>query len=150
MENSTLQINTDFVFVDKLKIKFGLSKIDGRGVFATEKIYKDELIERCPLIQLQNRSRYHTDYTIWKYCFPKPLCDCDECKNHGFMFYMMSGHGMIYNHQDDNNATVKFNYKDGYADFIAIKDIDINEEVFVNYGNDYFKNLEKRLVKDVT
>lgn len=146
-ESSANDISVDYL--ESLKIKFYMSPIDGRGVVATQDISQHEVIERCPLIPLMNRSRYQLEPSIWKYCYPKPLCDCAECKNHGFLFFMVAGHGMIYNHQDDNNADMHFNFTKLYVDIVAKRDIKKGEEVFVNYGEDYFKNIQKKSVKDV-
>lgn len=146
-ETSSTNITVDYL--ESTKIKFFMSPIDGRGVVATQDISEREIIERCPMVPLMNRSRYQLEPTVWRYCYPKPLCDCSDCKNHGFLFFMVAGHGMIYNHQDDNNADIVFNFPKLYADVIAKKEIKKGEEVFVNYGEDYFKNIEKKSLKDV-
>jgi hypothetical protein len=72
--------------------------------------------------------------------YAQPPCQCDECEKHGFVFHMALGYGMMYNHQDNPNALWKFNYTQLLGDVIAIKDIDIGQEIFVNYGNCYFDN----------
>lgn len=136
-------------FLDNLKIKFFMSPIDGRGVVATQDIDQNELIERCPIIPLSNRSRYQLEPMIWRYCYPKPLCECNDCKNHGFLFFMVAGHGMMYNHQDNHNADISFNFTQLYADIIAKRPIKKDEEVFVNYGPDYFNKIPKKSVEDV-
>lgn len=136
-------------FGEVKKIKFYMSPIHGRGVVATQDIEQNEIIERCPLIPLMHRSRYQTEPNIWRYCYPKPLCDCTECNNHGFLFFMVTGHGMIYNHQDNNNARMQFNFKELYVDVIAVRPIKSGEEVFVTYGEEYFKNIPKKSIEDV-
>ena len=140
-------VTKDYDFIHNYKIKFGHSSVGGRGVFATSDIEEGELIERCPLVPLDHRSKYQSDSSIWRYCYTKPVCDCSECKNHGFIFYMVLGHGMIYNHQDDNNADMKFHHKDLYVDIIANRPIHNGQEIFVTYGNKYFKNREKVVVE---
>jgi len=119
------------------------SKVSGRGVFALNDIAVGEVIEICPMVPLINRSRYQLEPNIWKYCYTKPLCDCADCKNHGFLFYMVAGYGMMYNHQDNNTATFRFDYNELVGTVIAIKEIKAGEEIFVNYGPDYFKNITK-------
>lgn len=146
VDSSTQTENPPYVFPSEYKICYGHSKVGGRGVFATSDIKEGELIERCPMVPLENRSRYQHDPSIWRYCYTKPLCDCSECNNHGFVFYMVLGHGMIYNHQDDHNADWKFDYKNLYADVIANRNILKGNEVFVSYGSGYFKNREKVVV----
>lgn len=125
------------------KIKIDYSSIQGIGVFATQDIPKGELIERCPMVKLEWRSKYLHDPTIWKYCYSQPKCQCSDCKNHGHYFWMVLGYGMIYNHQDEPNTIWKFKYKEAYADVISTKDIPAKEEIFVSYGSSYFKNKKK-------
>ena len=60
---------------------------------------------------------------------------------------MVLGYGMIYNHQDNNNAVWQFNYQNLYADIIATRDIQINEEIFVNYGINYFEKMTKKVIR---
>lgn len=128
----------DFLPIDKIKL--GHSRIHGRGVFASKNIKRGEIIERCPLIQMENRSKYQTDGTVYSHMYAQPPCDCYECTNHGFLFFMAFGYGMLYNHQDKPNALWKFNYTQLFGDVIAVKDISADEEIFVSYGNMYFNS----------
>jgi SET domain-containing protein len=122
------------------KVIIGDSKIQGRGVFSLVDIKKGEIIERCPLIEMEYRSKYQLDPTIFAYLYAQPPCDCEECTKHGFVLNMALGYGMMYNHQDSPNALWKFNYTQSLGDVIAIKDIKANEEIFVSYGNCYFNS----------
>lgn len=130
----------DFNF--KRKIVLDYSDIHGRGIFATEDIWPGELVERCPMITLSHRMNYHKDPTIWSYMFTN-TCPCDECKRHGGHFLMIMGYAQLYNHQDDNNASIKFFLKEQYADITALRKIPKGEEIFVNYGPKYFKSRDK-------
>jgi hypothetical protein len=125
------------------KIILKQSLIHGVGVFATQDIVTDEIIERCPMIPLAFRSRYHTDPQIYRYLYTQPLCPCQECQKHGLILHMVLGYGMIYNHQDNPSAVWKFNWKDSYAEVIANQDIKADQEIYVNYGPNYFKDREK-------
>lgn len=131
---------TPLEFLLNNKVTLGHSKIHGRGVFAYQHIHKGDIIERCPMIQMANRSKYQLDAQVWGYMYAQPPCGCYECKNHGFLFFMVGGYGMMYNHQESPNALWKFNYTQLLADVVAVKDINIGEEVFINYGNAYFNN----------
>lgn len=125
------------------KIIVGYSKvIPGRGVFATEDFKKGDLVERCPMVQMGWRSNYLKDPVIWQYLYTD-RCDCNDCKNHGSLFYMVLGYGMLYNHQDYPNCDWKFNYKELYADVVANTKIKKDEEIFVSYGSNYFRDKEK-------
>lgn len=121
------------------KIVVGGSKVEGRGVFATDNIKEGELVERCPMVVMAHRMNYHKDPTIWSYMFTS-TCPCEECKRHGGHFLMVLGYGQIYNHQDNNNAQIKFFLKEQYADITALRDIKKGDEIFVSYGPNYFKN----------
>lgn len=140
--------NKKINFIQPNKIKVDYSKVEGKGIFATNDIEEGELVERCPMVRLGHRSNYIHDPVLWQYCYTQPKCDCSECKNHGFYFWMVLGYGMIYNHQDIPNTKWVFNYNSSYADVIASKPIKKGEEVFVSYGNSYFKNRKKITVEN--
>ena len=50
-------------------------------------------------------------------------------------YAVVLGHGMIYNHSHEPNVGYKFNKKDFCFDYYTIKDVNKNEELFINYGN---------------
>jgi SET domain-containing protein len=118
----------------------------GLGVFATEDINTGELIERCPLIELEWRSKYVKDAKLVKYVYTNSGCPCNECKKHGPLMFLAAGYGMLYNHQNTPNTKWDFNFKNLFADLIATKDIKNGEEIFVHYGNSYFKEYSKSLI----
>lgn len=135
--DSNLRVqNNQYIQSKKIIVKFSCPEM-GVGVFATEDIEKDELIERCPLIQLAWRSQYHGDPQIRKYCFPLH-CNCQDCQKNSPRLFISLGYGSLYNHQDENNCYTSFNYKDLIADYIAIQPIKKGEEIFINYGDKYF------------
>ena len=121
-------------------VEVRLSDVHFRGVFSTQKIVKDQIIEECPLVPLSNRSKYHNDATIINYVYANKNCDCDECKKHGFMYYMVLGYGMLYNHEANPNAQWKFNYKEFIARLVALTDIEQSKEIFVSYGEEQTTN----------
>ncbi len=107
-------------------IKLGKSPIHGRGVFATEDINSDEVIEVAPLVffdrdEVRNGSRIR-DYDIAHI----------NGKN-----AIMLGYASIYNHADDSNAFWTFNDSDEIV-IKCKKFIRKNEEIFVNYGPAYW------------
>lgn len=123
----------------KIVVKLSSSKI-GLGVFATEDIEEGELVERCPMIQMAWKSNYLRDPQIYNYLYSNSSCQCDDCKRHGHSMFMVLGYGMLYNHKDESNAKMEFNFKNLLGDVIAKKPIKSGEEIFVNYGPIYFKN----------
>jgi len=124
------------------KIQLGYSKVHFRGVFATEDIESEELIERCPMVPLDFRTKYHKDTQLYNYLYTHK-CPCDDCKKHGSIFLMVLGYGMLYNHQDTPNTVWNFNYKEKVADVVATMPIKKGEEIFVSYGAQYFNNKNK-------
>lgn len=129
------------------KIALGYSRlVTGRGVFAVGDISKGELIERCPMVQLAFRTKYHKDPQLFTYLYTNGSCQCEECKRHGNHMYLVLGYGMLYNHQDAPNANWRFNWADGIADLVAQQDIAAGDEIFVSYGANYFKSREKIVV----
>lgn len=119
------------------------SSTEGLGVFANHTIDNNSIIENCPIVPLAFRSRYHSDPQIYNYLFSSPDCECKECKNHGYNLYMILGCGMLYNHSDQHNAEIKFDFQNRTASVIAISSIDKDAEIFINYSQKYFLNINK-------
>jgi SET domain-containing protein len=143
-ENIPFQRILDNIYYQPKKIVIKLSSPEmGIGVFATEDIEEGELIERCPMIQMAWKSNYLRDPQIFNYLYSNKNCLCDDCKRHGPSMFMVLGYGMLYNHQDQPNTKWNFNFKNLLGDVIAKKTIKSGEEIFVNYGSNYFKNRSK-------
>lgn len=102
----------------------------GRGVFAKERISKDELIEQCPVVVLEDAK------------------DRDRLRKTGLVNYyflwgakrdhaaICLGWGAVYNHSFSPNAMFEKHIEDRRMDFTALRDIDAGEEIFVNYNGD--------------
>ena len=125
------------------KILVNDSPIHGRGIFSTEEISENDLIERCPIIKLDFPSKYHCDLKLLDYVYAKPCKPCEKCNNHGHELFMVLGYGMVYNHQDNANAIITFDYVNLIADIVAIKDIGKDKEIYISYGPMYFLNKKK-------
>ena len=117
------------------------SKIHGRGVFAVRDIKEGELIERCPMLKLDFPSKYHCDLKILDYAFARP--SEANWQDHGWDLYLMMGYGMMYNHQDNPNSAISFDYDRLTCDITATSDIKINMEICISYGPMYFLNKKK-------
>lgn len=105
----------------------------GRGIFAALPIKKGEIIEISPVLVLPRK-----DY---------PLLKQTELRNYYFMWGKVTcavcfGIGSMCNHSYTPNATYKKKIKEQVVEFIAIKDIDKDEEITINYnyGNPDDKN----------
>jgi hypothetical protein len=142
-DSENLEAIPSVEFYSPSKVIIKPSSIHGRGIFSTQDIQEGEIVERCPMVPLGFRSRYHNDPQIYKYLYSQPTCPCNECKNHGFIFHMVLGYGMLYNHQDNANTEWKFDFPNSFADVVAIKDIKSGEEIFVDYGTKYFNDQPK-------
>ncbi len=114
---------SDKVYVDKSKILNA-----GLGVFARRDIKKDEIIERCPIIEL-----------------PKfDMANLNESILVTYFFYfgknkerlaIALGFGSIYNHTYKPNAKYRIRQKNKTIDFIALNNIKKNDEITFNYNN---------------
>ena len=119
---------------DVYPIKITYDSAYNRGVIATRKILVGNIIEICPGIidDDENFIGVIRDY-IFK------LSDNEDKSVVAF------GNGSLYNHSDDNNA--EYYMDDDKLYFKAIKDIDIGDEIFVHYGDNYWSSrnyLEKK------
>ena len=144
-ENKEKQEETKDSFVEipqPKKIRIGFSAVHSRGVFATEDIESEEIIETCPMVPLEHRIKYHNDPQLYRYLYTHK-CPCLDCDKHGGIFLMVLGYGMIYNHQDTPNTIWNFRYKDKVAEVIASRPIKKGEEIFVSYGENYFNGRKK-------
>ncbi len=113
--------STDKIFVSQSSIPNA-----GRGVFAKQALGKGEVIEVCPVIEV-------------------PLTDSSNDNDQGlltnYFFYfgdglaIVLGFGSIYNHAYEPNATYIKKPSDGVVEFQAIRDIEVGEEITVNYNN---------------
>ncbi len=108
------------------------SKIEnaGLGVFTARDIKMGEIIERCPIILLDEpdileirKTKLHNYYFMW---------GNDERYHKGAICL---GFGSMYNHSYSPNATYRKLIKEEIIEFIAIKNIKTDEEITVNYNH---------------
>ena len=109
-----------------LKIRVDNSTIDGagRGIFATQDIKKDEVVEICPFVEIDSEE---VGGTLASYVF----FFGDKKQKSGLML----GYGSLYNHSKSPNAKIEINETDRFVRFIAIKDIKKGEEITFDYYN---------------
>ena len=125
------------------KVEVRESPIHGMGVFAIEEIKKDEVIEECHLIDIPTLPIEYNKIVAefmhrfsFKYPADKKLKLVTEV--------LPLGNGCIYNHSDNNNATWRDHPKYKAFQFVAIRDINIGEEICTFYGNDIYWDFQKR------
>jgi len=126
------------IYMNEIQIKN--SEIHGRGVFASDIIKKDDLIEVAPLVRLEWKLRYQYDRVIRDYCWVNTKCECQDCKMHGPGLYLAMGYGSMYNHHDSPNTNIKLDYENLKLIVTANRDILKDEEIFISYGERYFKS----------
>ena len=126
------------------KLYVAQSKIDsaGRGVFARIAMKKGAIIERCPVLEIPEYEGPNINQTIlitYIYYLGK--------KKERLMLAL--GFGSIYNHSETPNAIYSEKYKEETINFIAINDIQKDEEITVNYNPKKQKN-KKPLWLEIT
>jgi len=116
------------------KIYLNDSEIDnaGRGIYAAKLIKKDEIIEKCPVVILSEKevpnlrkTKLVNYYFMWGINPQK-----DEHKA-----AICLGFGSIYNHSYTPNATYIKRIDQDMVEFLAIRDIEKDEEITVNYNH---------------
>jgi uncharacterized protein len=118
------------------KIEIRKSDLNGYGVFATQNISKDEIIEQSPFIISGIRTKDLVQQNIRKFLWPLP-CNCDECKYRGRPYTIASGFVQLYNHSTDSDVKLSYDTNKRIITITAIKDIKKNNEILVNYGPNY-------------
>jgi SET domain-containing protein len=109
-----------------MKIEVRDSNIHGKGVFAKQFIKRGEILEECHYIKLQENDYNKVDIELRKYIFAWPIYTNDS-------MVIALGYGSIYNHSKKNNATWKTDLDKNCFIFYAIKDIKMDEEIFIDY-----------------
>lgn len=103
------------------------SSLAGRGVFAQRNFAKDEIIERCPVIVLNEKDTKQIDPTdLYNYYFSWG----DDLKSGAIAL----GCGSIYNHSYNPNAAYKKDIEHDEIIFLSIRDIKAGDEIVVNYN----------------
>lgn len=112
------------------KIFIGDSAIHGQGVFAAVDLKKGDVIERCPYIVIDDDDLAEEN-RLNDYLFTSPDVSTD--------YLVIMGYGMMYNHSSDPNAEWEIDDDNRFVKFSATKDIAAGEEVFQDYGEEYWQ-----------
>jgi SET domain-containing protein len=114
------------LFQNKLIVK--KSSTHGYGVFAQKTIKKGEKIEECYFLLSRRGDSAFEDYYF-------------DAKGKYAIFL---GFGSIYNHSDDPNADYTINIKNRVTTIKAARTIRKGEEIFVSYGEEWFKSRDMK------
>jgi SET domain-containing protein len=112
----------------------------GLGIFANKKIKKDEVIEYCHASTLNWKRKYVHDLSIIKYSYWSS-CQCKDCQTHGNTGMILFGNGSLYNSAESDdlrNASFRLYPNLNLAIFTAERDIEVDEEILVWWGQKYF------------
>ena len=115
------------------KIRVGDSSIHGQGVFAQVDIKAGEVIERCPYLVIDDDDLAEEN-RLNDYLFTSPDAATD--------YLVIMGYGMMYNHSSDANAEWEIDDDNRFVRFSATKDIAAGDEIFQDYGEEYWKTRE--------
>jgi SET domain-containing protein len=125
------------MIIPPLKVILKKSPIHGLGVFATEPIYEGEIIEICPVIDMELNMNENSSI-MNRYRFNWPQGSSKPEKQ-----VLPVGYGMIYNHSETPNASWRSNFDNNSFEFYAIKNIKTDEEIFTWYGDvSYWNNIK--------
>lgn len=128
------------------KVYVAPSPIHGYGCFAKSKIYEGEIIEECPVFDLniyKNDTCWHIleDY---RFLWPSGSAGSPLAQ------VMPAGYGAIYNHSNNPNATWKSSTARNTFFFYALRDIDQEEEIFTYYGgSEYWGDGNRMKMEDL-
>ena len=111
------------------KIYVESSPIHGLGVFASEDISEEEILEVCTVIDMGMRFG-DTSHILIDYRFNWPQGGSPWDKQ-----VVSTGFALLYNHSNTPNAAWRSNLENNTFEFYSIKNIKDGEEVFVWYGD---------------
>jgi SET domain-containing protein len=112
------------------KIYVSKSEIHGFGVFASTFILEGEVIEECPILDLNIPKGEASDMLIdYRFNWPQGTNFWDKQ-------VIAWGWGSLYNHSNIPCAAWRSNTQNQTFEFFALRDIKPNEEILVYYGDD--------------
>ncbi|MBN1279280.1 MAG: SET domain-containing protein [Chlorobium sp.] len=109
-------------------VRIGPSTVSGRGAFAAEPIRNGDIVERCPALEV-------TDKDVGGELLNYVFYGSDEHKR-----LVAMGNGMLFNHSSTPNVAY-YREDTGLGAVLilyALRDIAKGEELFYNYGDDWW------------
>lgn len=115
----------------------------GRGIFTAAGIAKGELIEICPVLEVPPEDYGHLKATV--------------LRNYYFMWdeavrpqaVICLGYGSLYNHSYEPNATYQKDLAAKTIAFVALRAIQPNEEITVNYNYGNPEDKSRLWIEDI-
>jgi SET domain-containing protein len=112
-----------------LPVEVRESGVHGRGVFAVRSIRSGSVVDQCPLLYVSDDDT-PVGGTLMDYVF-----DAE-----GGGAWLALGLISLMNHHDQPNAAAELDADAQWITVRALCDIDIDEEVFIDYGPTYFSD----------
>ena len=125
------------------KVAVRPSELHRYGLFAKEVIKKDEVIEETMFTRTTHRSQNENrDPALHHYSYGIN-CDCEKCQKEGINFAVPFGYCQYTNHSLKENAVLVHDYTESLTSLTALRDIEADEEITMNYGEGFQSWLEK-------
>jgi SET domain-containing protein len=102
----------------------------GRGVFTTEAIAMETVIEIAPVIVMNQEDRKLLDQTTLHHYIFEWGEKKDQC-------CMALGYVSVYNHSYNSNCEYEMDYEKEEISVKTARDIKAGEELFINYNGDW-------------
>jgi len=122
----------DIYIIPDVIVKYSKT-IKSRGIFANKEYKKDDIIEICPCIKINK-------------------IKISELPLEDYIFYINDNYCMVgfgycsmYNHSDTPNANWHI-MNENQIEIKMLKDIQKGEEIFVSYGDKYWKNRKEKIL----
>lgn len=113
------------------KLEICLTPDKGWGVFATSPIYKGEIIEECPVLEIPRKAYQCVPDLFIDYAFNSLI--------QNEIPVLLFGFGDVYNHSNTPNAKWDLHPQNNRVfRFTAIQDITSGEEVCTYYGGEEY------------
>ncbi len=125
------------------KVAVRQSNLHRYGLFAKEAIEKDEVIEETIFIRTTHRSQNENrDPALHHYSYGIK-CNCEKCQKEGINFAIPFGYCQFTNHSLEPNAGLVHDYSEGLTALTAVRPIEKDEEILMNYGQGFQDWLDK-------
>ena len=102
----------------------------GRGIFTSDDISADTVIEIAPVIVMSREDRVLLDQTLLHDYIFEWGEQKDKCA-------MALGYVPLYNHANNSNCEYGMNYEDETITITTKRNIAAGEELFINYNGDW-------------
>ena len=120
------------IFVTMIYSSLYIDKSEGRGrgVFTSEDIPANTIIEMSPVIVMSGEERILLDQTLLHDYIFEWGQDSKQC-------CMALGYIPVYNHSYQSNCEYEMDFKNEIIKIKAVKSINAGDELFINYNGDW-------------